>query len=84
MECTTLESLKHLWSDYLSSHLDEVAEQYLVTDEMKKKLALETNCLKTTIEEENYFNCKKALMERPRTCSDEFKPNVWGSTVIYM
>lgn len=36
---------------FLVMHLDKVAEQYLVTDEMKEKLNLETISLKTTIEE---------------------------------
>ena len=77
LDCPTLESLERLWSDYLSGHLHKVAERYLVTDEMKKKLILETICLKATIEQENYLNCKKALMERPSTCSGEFKQSVW-------
>ena len=78
LECPTLESLEHLWSDYCSGHLDKVAERYLVRDEIKEKLNLETICVKTTIDEENYLNCKKALMELPSTCSGEYKQNVWG------
>ena len=62
--CQSIESLEHLWSDYLSGHLDEMAEQYLVTDEMKEKLNLETISLKTTIKDENYLNCRKVLLER--------------------
>ena len=71
LECPTLESLEHLWSDYRSGHLDKVAERYLVTDKIKRKLNLETICLETTISEENYLNCKKALLELPSTCSGE-------------
>ena len=78
LECPTLESLEHLWGDYCSGHLDKVAEGYLVRDEIKEKLNLETICLETTIDEENYLNCKKALMELPGTCSGEYKQNVWG------
>ena len=77
LECPTLESLEHLWSDYRSGHLDKVAERYLVTDKIKKKLNLETICLETTIDEENYLNCKKALMKLPSPCSGEYKQNVW-------
>ena len=61
--CRNLESLEHLWGDYLSGHLNEVAEKCLVTDKIKSELKLETIRLKTTIEEENYFMCRKALME---------------------
>ena len=77
LECPTLESLEHLWTDYLSGDLDKVAERYLVTNEMKKQLNLETTYLKTSIDKENYLNCKKALMELPNTCSGEYKQNVW-------
>ena len=77
LECPTLESLEHLWSDYLAGDLDKVAERYLTPDETKKKLNLETNCLKVNIAEENYLNCKKALMELRSTYSGEFKQNVW-------
>ena len=62
-KCQSLKSLELLWSDYLSGHLDKMAEQYLVSDEVKEKLNLETIRVKTTIEEENYLNCRKVLLE---------------------
>ena len=77
VECPTLESLDHLWSDYLSGELDKVAERCFVTDEMKKKLNLDKICLKTIIDEEDYLNCRKALMELPSTCLGEYKQEVW-------
>ncbi|XP_015748178.1 PREDICTED: uncharacterized protein LOC107327971 [Acropora digitifera] len=70
LRCPTLESLEHLWSDYRSGDLDKLAERYLVTDDMKKKLKLETSYLKITIDEKNYLNCKKAFMGLPDTCSE--------------
>ena len=63
VHCPTLESLEHLWRDYLSGHLSEVAERYLVTDEIKRKLDLDTVRLKITIAKENYLMCRKALVE---------------------
>ena len=77
LDCPTLDSLEHLWNDYLAGHLDNLAERYLVTNELKKKLNLETVCLKTTMVEEDYLNCKEALMELRSTYSGEFKQNVW-------
>ena len=77
LRCPSLESLEHLWSDYHSGDLDKLAERYLVTDDMKKKLKLETSYLKTTIHEENYLNCKKAFMGLPDICSGEYKQNSW-------
>ena len=77
LRCPTLESLEHLRSDYRSGDLDKLAERYLVTDDMKEKLKLEKSYLKITIDEENYLNCKRALMELPSTCSGEYKQNSW-------
>ena len=71
VECPSLESLELLWRDYLAGHLDEAAARFLVTDEIKKELNLETVCLKVKIEEENYLNCKEALMGLPKTCLGE-------------
>ncbi|XP_015768941.1 PREDICTED: uncharacterized protein LOC107347503 [Acropora digitifera] len=65
--CQSLKSLEHLWNDYLSGHLDKMAEQYLVTKEMKEKLNMETIGLTTTIEKENYLQCRRVLMERSGT-----------------
>ena len=71
VECPSLESLENLWADYLDGNLDKAAERYLVTNEIRKELELnlETVCLTTTIEEENYLSCKEALMALPETCS---------------
>ena len=62
--CTSLESLESLWSDYMSGRLNNIAERYLVTDDIKKKLDLESIGLKTIIEEKNYRICKRILMEK--------------------
>ena len=62
-QCPSLESLERLWSDYQSGHLNDVAERYLVTDDIKKKLNLKNVRLKTTIEDENYRICRMILME---------------------
>ena len=87
LNCQRIESLEHLWDDYLSGHLDKVAERYLVTVEMKKRLNLETINLKTTIEKENYLNCRKVLLD----CSGEYKclfrqSNIMGGAcnVVYV
>ena len=82
VECPSLESLEHLWRDYLNGYLNKVAERYLITNEMRKELNLETVCLTTTIEEENYLKCKNALMGLPKSCSGELKQNVWKIYII--
>ena len=63
LNCKTLKDLDQLWNDYLSGHLNKVAERYLVTDKMKTTVNLRKINLKTTIEEENYLNCRKVLLE---------------------
>ncbi|XP_068687496.1 ankyrin-2-like [Montipora foliosa] len=63
LHCLTLRSLEHMWNDHLSGHLNKVAERYLVTDEMKKKVGLETINLKTAIDEENYLACRNFFTE---------------------
>ena len=78
LDCKTLRGLDELWNDYLSGHLNKVAEGYLVTDEMKKKLNLRTIKLKTTIEEENYLTCKKVLV----ACSGECKSFMYAGSTL--
>ena len=63
LDCKTLKGLDQLWKDYLSGHLNKVAERYLVSDEMKKKLNLRKINFKTTIDEENYLKCRRVFME---------------------
>ena len=63
-QCPDLQSLESLWNDYCSGVLNEAAERFSVTDDMKKEINLVTLKLKTIIEEEGYFTCKKAVMEK--------------------
>ena len=64
VQCFTLEGLEMLWNDYRSGCLNDIAERFLVTGELKRKLNLENFRLTITIEEENYLICKKTLMEK--------------------
>ena len=63
LDCKTFKGLDKLWNDHLSGHLSKVARTHLVDDEMIKNLNLRTINLKTTIDEENYLNCRKVLTE---------------------
>ena len=85
LNCQTIEGLEHLWSDYLSGHLDKVAERYLLTDEMKKRLNLETINLKTIIKEEHYLKCREVLMERSGVlCSVEYKQMPFWANMVFV
>ena len=77
VECPTLDSLEHLWGDYLSGELDKVAERCFVTEDMRKRLNLDRIGLKTIIEEEKYWNCLKALREISSTYLGKCKRKVW-------
>ena len=65
VKCLTLEILEHLWQDYRSGQLDRMAENLLVTDDIKRKFNVESIKLKATISEEDYLACKEYLSKRP-------------------
>ena len=62
VECRTLEILEGLWEDYCSGHLNAVAEERLLTDDIKKRFDVESVKLETTISKEDYLACKMFLM----------------------
>ncbi|CAH3148579.1 unnamed protein product [Porites lobata] len=64
VQCPDLQSLESLWNDYCSGVLNEAAERFLVTDDIKREVNVEIVRLKTIIEEHNYLICKKALTEK--------------------
>lgn len=53
--------LREVRKDYSSSHLNEVAEERLLTDEIKNKHDVESIELETTILKENYIAGKLLL-----------------------
>jgi len=65
VRCSSLEGLERLWEDYRSGRLNEIAEKYLVTDEIKKRFHVESVNLATTIQEEDYLACKEFLSSKP-------------------
>jgi len=65
VKCGTMEILEGLWCDYCSGHLNVVAEECLITEEVKEELGMDTIKLNTTILEEDYVACKLSLIEIP-------------------
>ena len=65
VQCQNVASLDHLWEDYCSGHLNHVAEELLVTDDIKRRFNVESVKLKTSILEEDYLACKEHLLNRP-------------------
>ena len=58
LECSSLKILEGLWEDYCSGHLNEMAQRYLVTEEILQKSGLLEVKLMTTILEEDYRACR--------------------------
>jgi len=59
LECSSLEILEGLWEDYCSGHLNEMAQKYLVTDEILQESGLLEVRIVTTVLEKDYRVCKE-------------------------
>ena len=75
VECSSLEILEGLWEDYCTGYFIEMAQKYLVTDDILKELGLTEVKLTTTILEEEYRACREHLLQY----SGEFQ----GLLIIY-
>ena len=62
LECSSLQILDELWKDYWSGHLNEVAQKWLVTEEILMEFGLAEVKLTTTIDEEEYKDCRELLL----------------------
>ena len=62
LECSSLQILDELWEDYCTGHLNEVAQKFLVTEEILKEFGLAEVKLTTTINEEEYKACRELLL----------------------
>ena len=58
VECESLEILDKLWNDCRTGHLNEMAQEFLATEEILEELALTEVKLKTTIVEKKYRACR--------------------------
>ena len=63
LECSSLEILEGLWEDYCSGRLNEMAQKYLVTEEILKAFGLIAVKLMTTILVEEYTACRKYFLQ---------------------
>ena len=64
VECNTLDILERLWEDYCCGHLNAVAEERLLTEDIKKRFDVKSVKLETTILENDYLACKLFLMDK--------------------
>ncbi|KAJ7388929.1 hypothetical protein OS493_034855 [Desmophyllum pertusum] len=65
VECSSLEILEGLWEDYCTGHLNEMAQKFLVTEDLLKELGLTEAKLTTTILEEEYRACREYFVHGP-------------------
>ena len=62
VECSSQEILDGLWQDYLTGHLNEMAQQLLVTEDILREFGLLEVKLKITILEAEYLACRKCFL----------------------
>jgi len=65
LECRSLQVLEALWTDYCSGHLSEMAQKYLVTNDILQETGLVEVKLVTTIREEDYRACRDCFLQFP-------------------
>ena len=65
LECRSLQILYGLWTDYCSGHLSEMAQKYLVTNDILQESGLLEVKLITTILEEDYRACRHCFLQFP-------------------
>ncbi|KAL9959080.1 hypothetical protein ACROYT_G036161 [Oculina patagonica] len=61
VESTSLERLDDLWKDYCTGYLNEMAQKYLVTEDVLKEFGLTMVTLTTTISKQEYRDCRESL-----------------------
>lgn len=69
VECSSLQILDELWIDYKTGHLNEMAQKYLLTEDVRKACGLTELKLKTTIVEEEYRACREVFLTSLGKCS---------------
>ena len=64
VKCSSLQILRELWEDYLSGHLGEMVQKYLVTDNTLSAFGVTGIEIKTSIKEEDYKACEEDFLKR--------------------
>ena len=72
VECSSLLILDELWEDYYTGYLNEMAQSYLVTEDVLKEFGLTEVKLMTTILESEYRKCRSDFILRSKTLTRQF------------
>ena len=65
VECSSLQILDELWEDYCTGHLNDMAQEFLVTDDILKEFGLLEVKLAISILEEEYKDCRQYFLHLP-------------------
>ena len=65
VECSSLKTLDGLWEDYRTGRLNEMAQKYLVTEDILRECDLIEVKLTTTILEDDYRACRAHFLLKP-------------------
>ena len=84
VQCHNLESLERLWKDCNHGVLNRMAERYLVTTELKKKLDLKALRLSIKINEEDYLACKESFLEVVKPLKEESVSGIYLNYLSYL
>ena len=64
VECRSLKILEHLWVEYKTGGLNEMAQKFLVTKDILKECGLVEVKVTTFIQEEDYRACRESILRR--------------------
>ena len=81
VRCSSLQILEELWKDYQTGHLNEMAQKFLVTEELLKAFGPIEVKLTTTIEEEEYRACQEFFLQQSR---EFYRIDVSPSSILEM
>ena len=70
VQCVSVQILDDLWEDYSTGHLNQMAQKFLVTEEILKELSVIAVTLTTTILREEYNACREYLLKHPGRCGN--------------
>ena len=65
VECGSLQILDGLWEDYCTGHLNDMAQEFLVTDDILNEFGLLEVKLAISILEEEYKACRQYFLHLP-------------------
>ena len=73
--CRSVQILEDLWCDYCTGRVNEMAQKYLVTEEILNELGLTEAKLTTSISEEEYRSCQEQLLLYSGKLNTDFMAN---------